>query len=301
MPKARFKGTCQCGQNFASGASVRFERISGQLVVTECPTCKPEVHGAGEAPSAPLELRVKVMRVRFVKPDGSWTVTEALLDDMQAPADSPLREGEPFSLVGALGSVRVDDLIEVFGNFQHDPKWGWQFIAQRAIAVVAGTEQSLRAFLARFPHVGKKRAEQILRKLGSREAVVEALEKDPLALTVVDGITEERARAIAAAYLELGDLRESAKFLAGLELGEGLTAQILDRYGADAKQVVSEDPYQLMELPGIGFKRADDLGRRLKIPANDPRRLAAATLFLLEETESDGHTFATVNDLLSVS
>lgn len=166
--------------------------------------------------------------------------------------------------------------------------------------VVAGTDQALLAFLARFPNVGPRRAEQILQKLGSRDAVVHALEKDPTRLTVVAGITEARAKEIGETYKDLADLRESAFFLAGLDLGEALTAQILEAFGGDTKVVLTEDPYELMELPGIGFKRADDVAQRLKIASDDPRRLAAAALYLLEQVEQEGHTFATINDLMGV-
>lgn len=149
--------------------------------------------------------------------------------------------------------------------------------------------------------MGPRRAEQILKTLGSREAVIDALENDPGRLTEVTGITETRAQEIAAEYRNLAGLRESAMFLAGLELGEALTAQILDEFGADAKAVLSDDPYRLMKLPGVSFRRADEVARRMNIQLRDPRRLAAAVRYLIEETVDEGHTYATINDLLAVS
>ena len=301
MSKARFKGTCRCGKDFPAGASIRWDRVNGKLAAVECPSCNPADHGGGDHPPLPpVELRIKIQGVRFAKPDGSWTVAEALADG-DLPEDCPLDEGRSFSAVGALGKVANGDLLEVYGNFQHDAKWGWQLVVQRAVPVVAGTNQALVAFLSRFPQVGLTRAQQILQALGSREAVIEALEKDPERLTVVAGITSERARKIAESYVELSDLRESALYLAGLDLGEALTAQILETYGADAKSVLAEDPYQMMELPGVGFKRADDLARRVGIKGEDPRRLAAAVLFLIKEVEGQGHTWSTINDLMGVS
>lgn len=280
---------------------MRFERIDGRLVAVECPQCKPDAHAQAHAPSAALELRIKIQRVRYAKPDGSWTIAEVLLDGAPpAHTDTPLEAGRMFAAVGPLGSPQVGDLLEVYGNFQHDAKWGWQLAVQRSVPVVAGTDQALRAFLARFPQVGPRRAEQILQALGSREAVIAALENDPTRLTAVAGITEARAREIAQAYIDMADLRESAMFLASLDLGEALTAQILDEYGADAKRNLGENPYQLMELAGIGFKRADEIARRLHVAVDDPRRLAAAVLHLLDAIEDRGHTYASMNDLLSV-
>lgn len=102
MAKARFKGTCQCGADFAAGASVRWDRTNGKLVAVECPSCQPGTHGSEHAPSAPLELRLKIQKVRFSKPDGSWTVAEARFDGTP-PADSPVDSGDGFSVVGPLG------------------------------------------------------------------------------------------------------------------------------------------------------------------------------------------------------
>lgn len=299
MSKARFNGTCQCGHEFPAGASVRWDRVDGKLVTIECPHCHPEIHGTEDAPKASIETRVRLQRVRFIKPDGSFTTTDALFDG-EPPADSPFEAGQVFPLVGPLGKVAVGDLLEVYGNFQKDGKYGWQLVVQRFCAVVAGTDQALRAFLSKFPQVGPRRAELILQKLGSREAVIHALEHEPERLTVVPGITAARAKEIGQAFVDLSDLRASAMFLAGLTLGEQLTAQILDEYGADAKAVVVEDPYQLMDLPGVGFKRADDIAKKLNISRDDPRRLAAATLHILQQVEDDGHTWSGINDLMSV-
>lgn len=297
--QARFNGTCQCGATYNAGSSIRREQVQGRWVTLECPVCKPEKHGSAHAPSGMLELRIRIQRVRFAKPDGSRTIVDALLDG-PPPPDSPLEEGRPFPVIGKLGTVSLGDLLEVRGNFQHDAQWGWQFQAQRGIPVVAGTDQALRAFLARFPQVGPRRAEQIMQKLGSRQAVVHALEHDPIRLTAVSGITEARAKEIGQAYRDLAGLRESAMFLTGLELGEALSAQILDEYGADAKTVLVEDPYHLMELRGVGFKRADDVAQRLGVAKDDPRRLAAAVLYLMTDVRDEGHTYATLNDLLAV-
>jgi exodeoxyribonuclease V alpha subunit len=87
-------------------------------------------------------------------------------------------------------------------------------------------------------------------------------------------------------------------WLAGLELGDALTEDVLEAWGADAREALLENPYVLMELRGVGFSRADDLARRkFDVSDHDPRRLAAAVLEQLAQAERQGHTWSTIADL----
>ena len=72
--------------------------------------------------------------------------------------------------------------------------------------------------------------------------------------------------------------------------------------------MILEDPYQLMTLGGVAFLRADGIARKLThtdgtqmIASDDPRRLAAATLYLIETVERQGHTWSTIDDLLNAT
>lgn len=303
MAKARFPGTCQCGASVAAGASVSFKSSNGRFSIVRCGACAPDEHGAS-APVAPpaLELRLKIQRIRFTKPDGSWVIAEALLDG-PLPAtdhDLPIVVGVPFSIVGKLGTIKVGDLLEAYGSFENNANYGWQFKVSRAMPLVDGTDQALCAFMARLPQIGKRRAEKILQKLGSRAAVLEAFDKDPSRLCVVEGVTPARAEAMAKAYKDMGALRATVMWLASLELGEGLTAQIIDEYGEDARTIITEDPFVLMSLKGVGFTRADEVGQKLGVARDDPRRLAAATLQLLHAAEREGHTWSTLDQLLLI-
>lgn len=301
MAKAKYPGTCQCGVSVPAGASITPDRIKGKFTIVACAACHPEEH-AGVAPSPPMELRIRVSRVRYTGQD-RFLIVEATLDGTCPPVEGmdPVEAGQTFSVKGPLGpKAATGDLVDVYGNWQSDAKYGWGFVAMRSTPVVGATDAGLIAFLGRFPNVGRRRAQGILQALGSREAVLEALEKNPQALVVVDGITEARAALIGAEYMANIELKDADIFLRGLDLGEAFVAQLLETYEGSAKQVLLEDPYQLMELPGVGFKTADDIAKKLGIGSEDPRRLAAAVLHLLKSVEQQGHTWSTANDLLAV-
>ena len=71
-----------------------------------------------------------------------------------------------------------------------------------------------------------------------------------------------------------------------------------DAYGDDAHRVVSERPYELTSVFGVGFLLADRIARGAGRPADDPERARAGVLHLLGEAERGGSTCLPIEALL---
>ena len=52
--------------------------------------------------------------------------------------------------------------------------------------------------------------------------------------------------------------------------------------------MVSEDPYRLMEIDGIGFRRADLIAMKAGIAINNPARINACILYVLSDSATNG-------------
>jgi exodeoxyribonuclease V alpha subunit len=66
--------------------------------------------------------------------------------------------------------------------------------------------------------------------------------------------------------------------------------RIYKTYGADAVQVMSENPYRLArDIRGIGFKTADAIAMRLGVEKTDMIRVRAGISYALTEAMDDGH------------
>jgi exodeoxyribonuclease V alpha subunit len=72
--------------------------------------------------------------------------------------------------------------------------------------------------------------------------------------------------------------------------GPTLTRRAEYRFGRELPRVLSETPYRLTELPGIGFKLADAAALAFGMNRRSPARQAAAAVYVLSEAENDGHT-----------
>lgn len=276
---ARFAGSCACGAGFPAGALIDWSAAARKA--SRCPACRP----ATAAPAGPeARCRILIRRIVWSSPDSARRIVRAEFDGT-APADAPV--GGEFAAAGPLGPVSVGDRIEIVGRWARDAKWGWQLAVSAAVGAAAATDEGMIALLSRLPNVGRARAEAILRALGGRAATLEALDIDPGRLAAADGITPERAREIAEAWREESALREALLGLGTLGLPEWMLAKAIDAWGADAAQIVTADPYTLMELR-VAFRRADEVAGRVGIDPADPRRLAAATAHVLDLAGENG-------------
>lgn len=63
------------------------------------------------------------------------------------------------------------------------------------------------------------------------------------------------------------------------------------RFGTAAPQIIRENPFRLMEIPGFNFPRADKLAMSMGVSPDDPRRLEGAILWGLNDAANQGHLF----------
>src|SRR6266852_4782275 len=114
------------------------------------------------------------------------------------------------------------------------------------------------------PVPGPVYAKKLLRAFG--EKVFDVIEAAPDRLREVGGIGPIRAGRIMAAWAEQKAVREIMVFLHSHGVGTARAVRIYKTYGADAIQVMTENPYRLArDIRGIGFKSADAIAAKLGI------------------------------------
>src|SRR5256886_55996 len=122
------------------------------------------------------------------------------------------------------------------------------------------------------------------------EKVFDVIEATPDRLREVDGIGPVRAASILAAWAEQKAVREIMVFLHSHGVGTARAVRIFKTYGADAVQVMSQNPYRLArDIRGIGFKTADAIAMRLGIERAAMIRIRAGISYALTEAMNEGH------------
>ncbi len=148
--------------------------------------------------------------------------------------------------------------------------------------------------------IGPVYARKLLRAFGNQ--VFDVIEAEPHRLREVAGVGPKRADGIATGWAEQRAVREIMIFLHANGVGTSRAVRIYKTYGADAIQVISEDPYRLArDIRGIGFKTADALAMKLGIEKTAMIRARAGISFALTEALDEGHCGLPRDDLLPLA
>ncbi len=198
--------------------------------------------------------------------------------------------------VGPLAVLADDDAVDTFiaveGRWEEHNQHGRQFRVTGLLQGTPRTLDGLRSYLASsgLPGIGPKLAGRIVDAFGID--ALRILSEEPHRLTEVDGIGAGRVTVISERWVADEEGRALAVTLRGLGLHGGLIDRIKRRYGVHTASVVATQPYRLAEdIRGVGFRTADLLARQQGLPLDDPNRVRAAVVHVLNVEGGDGHCF----------
>ena len=138
--------------------------------------------------------------------------------------------------------------------------------------------------------IGQALAARIVDRFG--EETIRIMDEEPERLAEVKGISERRAREIAAYMAEKRELRDAMLFLQQYGVTNRVALKIWKTYGARMYAVLRENPYQLAEdIFGIGFATADEIASRVGISAQSEFRVRSGILYTLSLTLSEGSSY----------
>jgi exodeoxyribonuclease V alpha subunit len=194
------------------------------------------------------------------------------------------------TVIGHLAAVSAGEWVTASGEWINDRTHGQQFKAKflktSAPTSLDGIEKYLGSGMIRG--IGPVYAEKLVRAFG--EKVFDTIEAEPHRLREVPGIGSVRADRIRAAWAEQKIVREIMVFLHSHGVSTARAVRIYKTYGADAVQVMAENPYRLArDIRGIGFKSADAIATKLGIEKTAMIRARAGISYALTEAMDEGH------------
>jgi exodeoxyribonuclease V alpha subunit len=206
------------------------------------------------------------------------------------------------TVVGHAATVAAGEWITASGEWVNDRVHGQQFKARflrtSAPNTVIGIEKYLGSGMIRG--IGPVYAKKLVRIFGDK--VFDVIEAQPDRLREVDGIGPVRAGRIAAAWAEQKVVREIMVFLHSHGVGTARAVRIFKTYGADAVQVMSQNPYRLArDIRGIGFQTADAIAMKLGIEKTAMIRIRSGISYALTEAMNEGHCGLPIDELASLA
>lgn len=143
----------------------------------------------------------------------------------------------------------------------------------------------------------------VLKLFEKYDNVIELLEnKDIASLTSVDGIGNATAMRIIQEYYDSKDYSEIYTELSNLTLTPNMIKRLLDHYGSPSLIVekIKKNPYSLIEVSGVGFKKADEIANAMGIKGSDKRRIRSAIVYFLNDLGEKGKSFVSYKGLLDM-
>ena len=197
---------------------------------------------------------------------------------------------ELVTVVGHAATVSPGEWITASGEWVNDRTHGQQFRARfirtAAPSSLEGIEKYLGSGMIRG--IGPVYARKLVRAFGDK--VFDVIEAEPERLREVTGIGRVRAKRITDAWAEQKVVREIMVFLHEHGVGTARAVRIFRTYGADAVQVMTENPYRLAhDIRGIGFVTADAIAMKLGIEKTAMVRVRAGIGHALAEAMDEGH------------
>lgn len=198
--------------------------------------------------------------------------------------------GETSTVVGNIPAITQGEEIKATGNWTTDRRFGKQFKADQIQATAPSTTEGIERFLASglIEGVGRSYAKRIVDKFGADTFRI--IEEESQKLQQVAGVGKKRRLQIKESWNRQKTVRDVMIFLHQHGLSTARALRLYKTYGAEATNVLRQNPYRLAhDLPGVGFKTADDIARKMGRADNSPERLRAGVKYILEQSERNGH------------
>ena len=202
------------------------------------------------------------------------------------------------TVVGHSAAIAAGEWITATGEWFNDRTHGLQFKARFLKTTPPTTAEGIEKYLSSgmIRGIGPVYAKKMVKAFG--EQVFDIIEANPERLREIDGIGVVRAQRITAAWAEQKAVREIMVFLHSNGVGTARAVRIYKTYGADAIQVMTDNPYRLArDIRGIGFRTADAIAMKLGIEKTAKIRVRAGISYALTEAMDKGHCGLPVEEL----
>jgi len=206
------------------------------------------------------------------------------------------------TVVGHAATIGAGEWITASGEWVNDRTHGQQFKARFLRTSPPSSAEGIEKYLSSgmIRGVGPVYAKKLVQAFG--ETVFDVIEAAPDRLREVDGIGPVRAASILAAWAEQKAVREIMVFLHSHGVSTARAVRIFKTYGADAIQIMAENPYRLArDIRGIGFKTADAIAMKLGIEKTAMVRVCAGISYALTEAMDEGHCGLPRDELVALA
>lgn len=195
------------------------------------------------------------------------------------------------AVVGNLGDVNEGERLSLRGGWITSPKYGRQFKAAMCERSMPETESEISAYLGSgvIKGLGPAIAKKIVKQFGIE--ALDIIDNDCMQLTVIKGITSDKALYISNEYHKITGVNEVIKFLGEYNFGPAHAISVWSAFEHDSIKQIKTNPYILCTSGiDIDFRSVDRMAADLGFDAENSDRVRAGIVYVLHENANAGHT-----------
>ena len=235
-------------------------------------------------------LRGIIIDIIFQNDESGFKICELETDD------------DVIVIKGVLPFLEIEEKVKVDGVWTTHDFYGEQFNVSSFEIEIPKAPEEIEAFLSSglIYGVGNATASLIVNSFG--ENTYDIILNTPERLAELKGISHNKAMKIAEGFKAHFQMSDIVAYFNKYGLSPKLAIKVYQIYGETALSVVERNPYILInDIPEIGFKTADKIGRSIGMETNSSPRIQAGIIHCLKQGLQYGHVYVPCEMLLNES
>ena len=208
-------------------------------------------------------------------------------------------ENKFISDIGTVHFMREGQNVKLTGYWTVHKQFGNQFNIQDYEELLPNSLDGIEKYLsAGIIHgIGPVTAKKIIEKFGAE--TLDIMENNIERLMEIEGIGEKKFQIIYESYIEQQGLKDIILYFHKHGVTNNQCVKIYKKFGPNAKQIVSDNPYILCdEISGIGFKTADRIAMSIGVESSSEFRIQSGIKYVMNQFCAAGNTFMPKNNIL---
>lgn len=240
----------------------------------------------------------RVHSIVFQNDAQSFYIMRVVLDDDGKEKKDPAlaaatKFGTPVTVRGNVPGIemKIGTWFGFEGGWERHKQYGMQIRIDKAPVMKGGFTPETAVKVLSSHGVAESILNRVQVHFGDDEFLT--VLGDAERLQELDGITEFTALHIVQRWKSAKSMFQTLNFLSDFNLPKMKVDQIWAFFGDEAEEVLSSDPWSLVQIDGITFEQADEVARKLGIDMSSEKRVRGAALYLLKSQRSAGHLYLT--------
>ena len=208
---------------------------------------------------------------------------------------------ESIVAVGNVTSLNVGEEVKLIGRYTTHHTYGEQFAFEVCEKSIPRTTTAIFKFLSSgaVKGIGVSTAKKLVKLFG--EETLDIIEHSPEKITVVKGISKNKAEEMSKSLKQVFGLRKLMTALSQYGISPRQSVRVWNRYGKDVLERIEENPYCLCaEGLNISFDIADRIAEKQCRQPDDVHRIEAGLIYVLEHNKNNGHICLPQNKFIEV-